>query len=229
AYVDSYADNGSSNGLIREADETDNAQHFTRAGAPPPAQLETLLPLVSLPASPPPVEQFEASIPFRVDPQGYPFANWGGTPYDDSTDLDPGTLIRMFGAGNVCRSGSTAEDCMLSAAAQEWRSKMLQFVQGGHCYGMAASSQRFYAGLDAPENYQAGANSAHDLQPEPAVRGLITEMAVSQFLRPNDGSSSQFIADQGKKPSEYLALIRQRLLTNPTDPYVLGFSQDGKG
>jgi uncharacterized repeat protein (TIGR01451 family) len=179
--------------------------------------------------TPEPGGQFEASISLRANPHGFVFENWGGNKYDDSTDFDNATLIRMFGAQNVCHSGSTAQDCVLTAAARQWRDAQLESVRGGHCYGMAVGAQRFFVNADSPANYQAGAANTYALQPDAPVRAHISEMARTQALVPADGSSDQWIYKQGKKPSEILELIRQRFQQNPNDPYVLGFFMAGKG
>lgn len=180
------------------------------------------------PSSTPDNSQYEASISLRPNPDGYSFENWGDAQYDDSTDLDNATLMRMFGGSNVCQSGSTPNDCVLSAAARQWRSDMLASMTGGHCYGFAAASQLFYIGLENPGDYQSGAANTFALNPSPIVRGEISELWTTQLLVPADGSSPQWIW-QGKKPSEMLDIIRQQLRNKPGDPYVLGFfRRDGQ-
>ncbi len=165
---------------------------------------------------------FEAFNNFRANPDGYEFKNWGGSTYDDSTDFDVATMVRMFGVG-VCQNGTTEANCVLSAAARTWRESELASWRGGHCYGLAASSQLFFAGLDSQSKYQAGATSTYGLNSDAAVRAHISEMASSQNLVLADGSASGYIKD--KKPSEVLGLIRTGLRDKPTDPYVLAFFQ----
>lgn len=165
---------------------------------------------------------FETMNTFRPKPWGYNFANWGKDKYDASTDLDPATLIRMFGANTVCQSGNTAQDCVLKTTAQKWRNEWLTIANGGHCYGLAASSQLFFAGLDNASTYQSGAAQTYDLDANAAVRNHITELFVTQGLSPADGSSAQSIGSD-KKPSEILNLIRTQLKDKPNDPYVLSF------
>src|SRR4029079_7693369 len=51
--------------------------------------------------------------------EGYGFRNYGGK-HDNENDLDAGDLIKLFGAENVCESGSTEQDCVLYEPAEEW-------------------------------------------------------------------------------------------------------------
>ena len=225
AYADSWAQNASTNGLIRETDETDNGFHFTLQANPPPADAGPIyLPIAKFAPSRPPEPEFDASIPFRPLPDGFKFENWGGNAYDESTDLDAGSLIRMFGANNVCRSGSTGADCVLTAAAREWREQnALGGARGGHCYGLALASQRFYGGLDSPSNYQSGISSTYDLDPLPPLRSHLTEMWATQLLALSNGNYPPQIYGSDHSPSAMLNFIRQRFQTHPKDPYVLSF------
>jgi hypothetical protein len=163
-YVDSWAENGSANGLVAEADESDNKATLTLDDSAPTVPSEEPAPEPSTP-TPGGDPKFETAIGFRPTPHGFPFENWGGYQYDDSTDLDTATMIRLFGATNVCHSGSTPEDCVLKAAARQWREARLEGVRRGHCYGFAVAGQRFFAGIDTPGNYQTGATSTWELQP----------------------------------------------------------------
>ena len=51
---------------------------------------------------------------------GYGFKNYGRD-HEGENDLNAGDLIKIFGAQNVCESGSTAGDCVLYEPAEEWR------------------------------------------------------------------------------------------------------------
>ncbi len=248
-YVDSWAENESTNGLVREDNEQDNAALIefvpsnpvpstdpnapTAVPTPTPTRLPTLTPTPVATPNATPVDNnsgFETQINFRPETHGYVFENWGGDKYPEDGDLDTASLIRMFGAANVCQSGSDAASCVLSASARQWRTQQLRSMQGGHCYGMAVTSQQFYNGSVTPGEYQSGASSIRDLQPGTAVRANVTEFAISQSLRPADGSSDQWVwRNTGQTPSSILNLIRQQLKNNPNDPYVLGFFQQGKG
>src|SRR6266481_5692479 len=52
-----------------------------------------------------------ASINFDPKVDGFGFRNYGGKPEEEG-DLDAADLIKMFGAGNVCIEGKTADDCV---------------------------------------------------------------------------------------------------------------------
>jgi len=46
-------------------------------------------------------------------------------------ELDAGDLIRLFGAENICESGSTAQDCVLYEPAEEWLEKQFKMLSNG--------------------------------------------------------------------------------------------------
>src|SRR6185295_6801259 len=54
-----------------------------------------------------------AQLDYRPAVHGYGFRNYGRD-HDNEHDLNPGNLIALFGAENVCQSGSTASDCVLT-------------------------------------------------------------------------------------------------------------------
>lgn len=168
---------------------------------------------------------------FRPNPQGYAFANWGYGVYDDTTDLNTASLIRLFGAANVCQIGTTANDCVLTAAARKWREEQLQGMDNGHCAGLAMTTQRFFAGYDQLGAYQPGSATVFDLQPTAAVRNHIAEWFVVQSLLPADGSDDGWLVQYGDEttPSQVLSLIHQQLQSNPTDLFYLGLKMAGKG
>lgn len=228
-YVDSWAANGSSNGIVRETNEQDNSSFIQFAPAGPTPTPATPTPQPTPLPTPGANPHFEYAIDFRSNPHGFGFANWGDNQYPEDAELDTATLIRMFGAQNVCVSGSTPQDCVLTGPARAWRNQELADVDGGHCYGMAVVSQRIFVGLDAPANYQDGVTQTIDLLPHDAIRAAITEFAVTQSLMPADGSSDQWVRKQGLKPSEVLNKFAQRFQTHPNDPYVLGFLFNGEG
>lgn len=170
---------------------------------------------------------FEVYNTFRPKPWGYNFKNWGGTDYSDSTDFDAGTMIRMFGKA-VCQAGSTADDCVLTATARAWRDTELDSAKGGHCYGLAVSSQMFYANLDQAAIYQPTAAKTYDMDAGAKVRAHISEMFVSQGLSLADGTASGWISS--KTPNEILDLVRANLRDTPNDPYVMAiFKTDDAG
>lgn len=170
---------------------------------------------------------FEVYNNFRPQPWGYSFANWGSDKYDASTDFDSGTMIRMFGKV-VCQSGSSTDDCILTATARTWRDVQLASAEGGHCYGLAVSSQMFYANFDQAAIYQPTAAKTFDMDAGAKVRAHISEMFVSQSLSLADGSDSGWV--RNKTPNDILDLVRANLRDAPNDPYVMAiFKTDANG
>src|SRR3982751_5555843 len=72
-------------------------------------------PATRVPASPVPQERGKmiAQLDFHPPVNGFGFRNYGRD-HDNENDLNPGNLIALFGADNVCQSGSTARDCVLT-------------------------------------------------------------------------------------------------------------------
>src|SRR5437660_1451645 len=77
---------------------------------------------------------------------GYGFKNYGRD-HEGENDLNAGDLIKIFGAENVCESGSTAADCVLYEPAEEWRAERIKAMEVGHCEGFAVTTLRFWQGL----------------------------------------------------------------------------------
>ncbi len=170
----------------------------------------------------------EVDTNFRPNPNGFGFKNWGGGAYDESTDLSPAMLIRLFGANNVCQAGSTANDCVLNAAAREWRDKEIEGMRNGHCAGFTNASIRYFQGFDQPQDL--GGSSVFSLPDSDPVRDHISGWATVQGLAPADGSPDGWIVTYGDKtPNEVLNIIRQHMQQKPNEPLYLGFRQEGVG
>ncbi|OYT73176.1 MAG: hypothetical protein CFK52_02615 [Chloracidobacterium sp. CP2_5A] len=147
------------------------------AATPPP-------PFVALPSIP--GGEIVASIKFDPRVHGFAFENYGNDSHDWENDLTTADLIRMFGAENVCHDGSTPEDCVLTAAAREWKIAQLKGMDGGHCEGMAVASLRLFTskpfrGKRTPGDFQKGAKTAQDLKRE-AVLNVIAYFHAIQTL-----------------------------------------------
>src|SRR5207237_2339622 len=76
----------------------------------------------------------------------YGFRNYGGYEGIES-ELAVGDLIKLFGAENVCESGTTANDCVLYEPAAEWLDKQFKMLANGHCDGLAMTRLPFWLGL----------------------------------------------------------------------------------
>src|SRR6266498_1492187 len=93
--------------------------------------------------SPAPTNQDEKGTivaQLKYDPAvgGYGFRNYGRD-HDNENDLNAGNLVKIFGAENVCQSGTTASDCVLNEPAEEWLAECVKLLEGGHCEGLAVT------------------------------------------------------------------------------------------
>lgn len=97
-------------------------------------------------------------IPFRPKPNGYSFENWGES---NTYNLTLGDLRRLFGDEQVCWFDKFP--CIPKPTATTWLKNFHTDVESGHCAGISITSIRFYAGLDAPSNFQTGATEPFGL------------------------------------------------------------------
>src|SRR6267378_1309421 len=153
-----------------------------------------------------------AKLDFEPKPNGFHFENYGNDS-ESANDLGPADLIDLFGAENVCESGSTAEDCQLSEPAQAWMEEKIKGMNGGHCEGMAVAALRFLEGKDfkgkgKPSSFQDGAESVFDLNKAGSVRNYIAHYFVTQFLAEVSGPTTEI---SQKSPAEVLDLLIQHL------------------
>src|SRR3989442_5485600 len=141
----------------------------------------------------------------KYDPagNGYGFRNYGRD-HDNENDLTAGNMVAIFGAGNVCESGTTADDCVLTEPAEEWLAECIKLLEGGHCEGLAVTSLRLwdelpYLGKKAPADFQSGAQKASDLAHTEFISNYVAHYHVMQKL----AEISDFRAETlKKKPSE---------------------------
>ncbi len=126
---------------------------------------------------------------FDVKVDGYRFENYGATSWT-SDDLGVDDLLLMFGP-QVCVSGTTVADCKLSQPADDWRKKMIEYMNGGHCDGLAMTSLRFFnqqpfKNKTVPSNYQAAAQRTNDLTiPEQPIENYNAYYWTTQLLAGN--------------------------------------------
>src|SRR6266567_4272342 len=164
-----------------------------------------------------------AKLDFAPKPNGFHFRNYG----DDgntANDLGPADLIDLFGAQQVCASGSTAEDCQLTEPAQAWMEEKLKSMNGGHCEGMAVTSLRFlegkqFRGKGGPNGFQDGAGSVFDLNLGGALRNYIAHYFITQYLEEVSGPTKEI---SQKSPGEVLDLLISHLHEGK-DAAALGF------
>ena len=150
--------------------------------------------------------------------EGYGFRNYG--PHAAlETSLDAGDLITMFGAENVCESGTTAEDCVLYEPAEEWLEQRFEILSKGHCDGLAMTSLRFWLGLPfdgrtMPANWQSGAEKVSDLQKSDALINYVAHIHALQSLAEIYEVRGRHIKD---KPSQILRMLIDSMKDNSQD------------
>ena len=149
-----------------------------------------------------------AKIEFAAKPNGFHFRNYGDDGNTEN-DLGPADLIDLFGAQEVCASGSTAEDCELTEPAQAWLEEKLKSMNGGHCEGMAVTSLRFFEGKHFrsrgnPDSFQDGADSVFDLNLGGNLRNYIAHYFITQYLDEVSGPTREIAS---KTPGEVLDLL----------------------
>ncbi len=128
-----------------------------------------------------------ASIKFDPKVNGYGFENFGNDDRNWQDDLGAEDLIRLFGVNAVCKTGSSAKDCVVKAAAREWIKQQLEGMDGGHCEGMSVTSLRFFSGMPfknhiLPAAFQTGAASPFKLKLDQSVENYIAYYFVTQVF-----------------------------------------------
>lgn len=170
---------------------------------------------------------------FDVAEHGYGFENYGGGPLDASDDLTAVDMFALFGDA-ACKSGNTADTCVLTAAATKWRDTQLASMTGGHCEGMAATSLRLfeelpYLGLPGtPDRFQSGAARAFDLSvPNNNVENYIAHYFVTQSVGDYYYDESREIV---KSPNELISILNASWNSADPTPYTVGiFRIDAAG
>jgi hypothetical protein len=149
---------------------------------------------------------------FRPNPHGYSFQNYGGI---NNADLTVEDLRPIFGDSAVCSSQAFGV-CLYNPAAVQWRNNWIKIMADGHCYGMAVTSSRFFAGVDQPATFQTNAANTYDLQLANARRNI-----ASYFVR----QGAEPVASYGYRtlletPVQILNRVRDSL-GSPADGVVL--------
>ncbi|MBP9070718.1 MAG: DUF11 domain-containing protein [Caldilineaceae bacterium] len=121
-----------------------------------------------------------ASIAFAPIPDGYGFANYGGSQDDDLTVAD---MVTIFGADAVCK---TQNPCVLTTPAATLRLVWLAALKSGHSEGMAATSLRHFVDpAFTPASLQPGALFANDLSLEHVRRWFALYASVQNLIPVN--------------------------------------------
>jgi hypothetical protein len=130
------------------------------------------------PASYEPSGDLIADNGFRPDGDGFGVENYGNC---GQQNLTPGALSGLFGADQVCLTGS-GSDCQLDPAAEKWMEVTNQQMAGGHCMGFSVAALRFYSGNISPSDYGADSTFDLDVANNPQLQSLIAAGWVYQFL-----------------------------------------------
>lgn len=174
-------------------------------------------------------ENILASINFDPKVDGFGFENFGNENRSWQDDLDTDDLIRLFGANAVCKTGTTAQNCVVKAAAREWLRQQLEGMDGGHCEGMAVTSLRLKSGLPFKGKTQAktfqGADSPFKLKLDQQIENYIAYYFVTQTF---DEVSRPSQATAAKGPVAVAQMLIEAMKAGK-DTYSLGFYKFDNG
>ena len=150
---------------------------------------------------------------FRPATNGYGFPNYGSEA--GVVDMNAGSMRRLFGT-RVC-SQIDGTRCTLTPAAEEWMNDQNEGMAGGHCFGMATTSQFFFQGFgnpDRPDPFGSPFTPRLDFDANAKLQRHIATAWATQSL-PNVRKTFA-----GGKPSVVIKLLR-RSLERGRMPYEL--------
>ena len=149
---------------------------------------------------------------FRVNPDGYSFANYGGnTPADLTID----DLVRMFGRDAVCTN--TTGTCQPREAASTWRDQVVNAMSGGHCDGFTTTALRFFKDIDQQSTFQSGAASTYALT-QPNMGRRIAYFWALQVPNPVGAARNNALS---KTPTQVLQQLFLAMSGSAPDPVTL--------
>ena len=171
------------------------------------------------------VKNILGASPFRPNPDGFSFANFGDI---QDSDLTANDLIKLFGADKVCKTQTGG--CVLTAAAEQWRLAWLQVSTGGHCFGMAVASEGIWRDpVLTPGQFQAGAGQTFDLAKANA-RGFVMQNFLLQGTQPLTPANAPMSVTATGAMTVVNALLANFNAGIALDDYVLTFRKlDGSG
>jgi heat shock protein beta len=128
-----------------------------------------------------------AKINFDPKVNGFGFQNYTNSKHVWQDDMNAGDMIRLFGAGAVCSKGSTAQNCVMKAAAREWMMQTLENMNIGHCDGMATTSlllatNKPFKGKARASQFQPAAETPFQLKLDPTIENYIAYYWATQTL-----------------------------------------------
>ncbi len=168
-----------------------------------------------------------ASIDFDPKVAGFSFPNYKTV---KNGDIGTEDLIRMFGVKATCKSGNSAKNCVLKAAAQKWIEKMLEAMEIGHCEGIGTASLRFNSSLRfknrwQPSQFQSGAKTPFNLQLIPGIENYISYYWITQTF----DEVTLKTKETAKLGPAGIAVKLISAMNNPKDTFLLGIKKYDKG
>lgn len=152
-----------------------------------------------------------ASLGFDPRRDGFSFQNYG---FIAGAELDPHVMREMFG-DRVCAT-APSDSCTLTPEAQQWAESAADQMIGGHCFGFALTSLRFFKHLLNPADF--GGSTVFSLPFTPALQSEIAYAAVTQLLPPMQNAENALTFT----PTEMVNFLRNALAKHGGDVYGLG-------
>lgn len=173
---------------------------------------------------PTPKNGFVIDSGFRPSKNGFSFENGGNANFPRTPGfLSNNSMIRLFGAKNVCVNGNT-KNCKATPPAAEFMKKVNRSMNMGQCEGMAVASLTMFKNIDKPAVFAPGAAFANVLKRD-QVRDLIGYYFAYQFTNPV--ITEKMLARRDFTPSQTLDRIVK--LIQAGDPGVVSIrAPDGR-
>ncbi len=171
-----------------------------------------------------------ASLDFDPKINGFGFKNYKNDGEKWKNDIAADDLIRMFGVKAVCKSGDSAKNCVMKAAARKWIEYYLEAMNIGHCEGIGVASLRMKTGLPfkkrvSPANFQTEAKSPFNLRLDQSIENYIAYYWITQTFDEITLPTKK-TAERG--PVE-LAKMLIASMNDRKDTYLLGLKKYEKG
>jgi len=171
-----------------------------------------------------------ASLDFDPKINGFGFKNYKNEKYNWKDDIAADDLIRMFGVKAVCKTGDSAKNCVLKAAARKWIEHYLEAMNIGHCEGIGVASLRMNSSLPfkkrtSSSNFQAAAKSPFNLRLDQPIENYIAYYWITQTFDEITLPTKK-TAERG--PVE-LAKTLIASMKDRKDTYLLGLKKYEKG
>lgn len=173
---------------------------------------------------PTPKNGFVIDSGFRPSKNGFSFENGGNANFPRTPGfLSNNSMIRLFGAKNVCVNGNT-KNCKATPPAAEFMKKVNRSMNMGQCEGMAVASLTMFKEIDKPAVFAPGATFASVLKRD-QVRDLIGYYFAYQFTNPV--ITEKMLSRRNFTPSQTLDRIVK--LIQAGDPGVVSIrAPDGR-